>query len=153
MSTFGRWVPVSYCSTEHILDGGIKRIILKYYLTKIALIKLSSFRQIYKITVLSCKKFNIVVPEQDFMHVNNTSWEFPFYRTRNKLLLTWILPNASFGGMVQGIPMRKQIYCHVWLNNWIFWKKASDLLNLNYFLLMVYSTRVGESLVHWHRSI
>ena len=87
------------------------------------------------------------------MHVNNTSWEFPFYRIRNKLLLTWILPNASFGGMVQGIPMRKQIYCHVWLNNWIFWKKASDLLNLNYFLLMVYSTRVGESLVHWPSSV
>ena len=73
MSTFGRWVPVSYCSSEHILVGGIKRIILKYYLTKIALIKLSSFRQIYKITVVSCNKFNIVVPEQDFVHVNNTS--------------------------------------------------------------------------------
>ena len=150
MSTFGRWVPVSYCSSEHILVGGIKRIILKYYLTKIALRKLSSFRQIYKITVVSCNKFNIVVPEQDFMHVNNTSWEFPFYRIRNKLLLTWILPNASFGGMVQGIPMRKQIYWEVWLNNW---KKASAVLNLIIISYSWYSTRAGESLVHWHRSI
>ena len=71
--SLGTPVNVSYCSTEDILVRGIKRIILKYYLSKIALIKLSSFRQIYKIKVVSCNKFNIVVPEQDFMHVNNTS--------------------------------------------------------------------------------